>query len=95
MIRKLYNALWGFRGKVFHIYYSMYRQNKALHMRFNDLEDRIDTAEHIIIENIKYIECCAAKRTKNILNTAEAIGKMPDMCKTPKKRKPGRPKKNH
>jgi len=48
MFRKLYNMLWGYRGKIFHVYYSMYRQNKALHMRFNDLEDQINkfTASH-------------------------------------------------
>jgi len=38
VFKRIYNALWGFRGKVFHIYYSMYRQNKALHMRLNEVE---------------------------------------------------------
>ena len=42
MWRKLYNAIWGYRGKIYHIYYSMYSQNKALHQRFNHLEDMIN-----------------------------------------------------
>ena len=61
MLRKLYNALWGYRGKVFHIYYSMYNQNKALHERFNLIERRMNELS-AMIDSLKCYKSKPKKR---------------------------------
>ena len=84
MFKRIYNALWGFRGKVFHIYYSMYRQNKALHMRFNEAEELLNTIDSKLdrlVEPPLKVEMCKVEKEPDII------------CRASKKRKPGRPKK--
>lgn len=67
MLRKIYNALWGFRGKIFHIYYSIYRQNKALHMRFNEIEQmliEIDSKVEKLTEPPLKVNLCNTPKRK-------------------------------